>query len=61
MIHLANLYEIENMFIQLIGGVGILFIQGHMLVDGPVGDPSRSMQIKHLRLLRFGDLTMLSP
>jgi len=32
-----------------------------MHVDGPVGDPSQSMQTKHVGLLRFGGLTMMSP
>ena len=40
MIHLAILYEIENMVIQLIGVVDIPFIQGPMHVHGPVGYPS---------------------
>src|SRR6185295_2999558 len=44
------------MFIQLIGGVDIPFIQGHMHVHGLVGYPSQSMQIKHVGLVRFGGL-----
>ena len=35
MIHLAILYEIGNIVIQLIGIVDIPFIQSPMLVDGP--------------------------
>ena len=45
MIHLAILYEIENMLIQLIGGIHILFIRGHMHVDGPVGEPSHPCKL----------------
>src|SRR5512146_383143 len=55
-IHLAILYESENMFIQLIGGGDIPFIQSHMHVHGPVGYPSQPMQMKLLGRMRFGGL-----
>ena len=42
MIHLAILYGIGNIFIQLIGVVDIPFIQSPMLVDGPDRRPPLS-------------------